>query len=179
MFTFKSMINNNCSKISLKVIQHIYQNQEKFNYEKYKWVKKGGAGYEKEFCKLLNWKFVNKRHWDCEYKDIKIELKKSQSNGIQVDEIRYAEEVLEINLDCMEDIITIFMEIYSKASKKNGIRKIMIVKNKEIIKLLNLPYDYCWAIHKRNENIKDSLSFTHRLKHSDLIKVADAYIVFQ
>jgi len=177
--SFNSYINPKCSEISLKVIQHIYNNRDKFNYEDYKWVIKGGAGYEKEFCKLLGWKFVNKRHWDAEFNDIKIELKKSQSNGIQVDEIRYAEEVLEINLDCLEDIITIFMEIYPKASKKVGIKKIIIVRNEEIIKLLNLPYDYCWTLHKRNENIKASLSFTHRLKHTDLIKVADAYIVFQ
>ena len=82
--SFRSIINKNCSDISMKVIQHIYKNQEKFNCEEYKWVTKGGAGYEKEFCKLLNWEFVNKRHWDCEFKDIKIELKKSQSKNVSI-----------------------------------------------------------------------------------------------
>jgi hypothetical protein len=184
--SFNSYIDSKCSKISYKVIQHIYNNREKFNYEEYKWVKKGGAGYEKEFCKLLNWKFVNKRHWDAEFNDIKIELKKSQSTGIQVDEIRYAEEFLEINFDCLEDIITIFMEIYSKKSKKVGIKKIIVVKNEKIINLLKFDQvpnltkgEYCEIIINRNNNIKDSLSFTHRLLYSDLIKVADAYIIFQ
>ena len=79
----------------------------------------------------------------------------------------------------MEDIITIFMEIYSNMNQKNGIRKIIIVKNEEIIKLLDLPYDYCMSLHKRNENIKASLSFTHRLKYTDLMEVADAYIIFE
>lgn len=174
---FRSMINSNCSEISKKVIQHIYENLDKFD-KKYKWVVKSGAGYEKEFCRLLKWEYVNKRHWDCEFNDIKIELKKSKSNGIQLDEIRYAEEVIEINLDCTEDIITIFMEIYSNVSKKNGIRKIIIVKNEEIIKLLDLPNDYCMSLHKRNQRVGSGLVFTHRLKHSDLLKVCDAYIIF-
>ena len=176
---FKTYINPKCSKISNEVIQHIYNNLDKFNYQKYKWVKKGGGGYEQELCRLLKWKCVNKRHWDAEFNNIKIELKKTKSNGIQVDEIRYAEEVLEINLDCMEDIITIFMEIYSNKSKKEGIRRIIIVRNEEIIKLLDLPYDYCWTLHKRNENIKASLSYTHRIKFLDLEEVSDAYIIFQ
>jgi len=176
---FKSFINKKSSVLSREIIQHIYLNLDKFDYEKYKWVNKGGGGYEKEICKLLNWECVNGRHWDCVTPtDIKIELKKSKSNGIQLDEIRYAEEILEVNLDCMENIITIFIEIYPNASKKVGIKKIIIVRNEEIIKLLDLPYDYCWIIHNRNENTKASLSFTHRLKYKDLIEVSDAYITF-
>jgi hypothetical protein len=176
---FKSLINRKCSVDSYKIIQHIYKNIDKFNYNQYKWITKGGGGHEKELCNLLGWKFVNKRHWDADFNDIKIELKKSKSNGIQVDEIRYAEEVLEINSDCMENITTIFMEIYSNQSKKNGIRKIIIVQNEEIIKLLNIPHDYCCLLHNRNEEIKTGLSFTHRLKYSDLINVSEAYIIFE
>ncbi len=175
---FSSIINSKCSESSKKIMEHIYENLDKFD-KNYKWVIKSGAGYEKEFSQLLRWKYVNKRHWDCEFNDIKIELKKSKSNGIQVDEIRYAEEVLEINLDCIEDIITIFMEIYSNTSRKNGMRKIIIVKNEEIIKLLDLPYDYCISLHKRKEHIGSGLVFTHRLKYSDLLKVCDAYIIFE
>tara|TARA_B110000285_G_scaffold220125_1_gene271542 strand:- start:45 stop:581 length:537 start_codon:yes stop_codon:yes gene_type:complete len=176
---FKSLIRTNSSVLSQEVIQHIYENLDKFDSQKYKWVNKSGAGYEKEICKLLNWKCVNGRHWDCETEsDIKIELKKSKSNGIQVDEIRYAEEELEYNLDCLENIITIFIEVYNNTTKKEGVRKIIIVRNEEIIKLLNLPIDYCEILVKRNEQIGSGLSFTHRLKYSDLMKVSDAYITF-
>lgn len=174
------MITNESIESSRDVIQHIYNNLDKFDYLKYKWINKSGAGYEKEFCDLLKWKCVNSRHWDCiTQNNHKIELKKSKSNGIQVDEIRYAEEEIKYNLDSSENIITIFMEVYSSQSKKNGIRKIIIVRNEEIIKLLKLPLEYCMTLIKRNENIGSSLSFTHRLKYLDLIKVADAYIVFE
>jgi hypothetical protein len=176
---FKTLIRKNCNEESLKVIKHIYKNLNIFNHEKYKWIEKGGAGYEKELCKLLNWDFVNKRHWDCNFDDIKIELKKSKSNGIQIDEIRYAEEVLEINLDCMENIITIFIEIYSNNCKKNGIRKLMIVKNEEIIKILKMSNEHCWILHRRKQEIGSGLVYTHRLKYTDLIQVADAYIEFE
>lgn len=183
---FKSYINPKCSKISYETIQHIFLNLDKFNHGDYEWVRKSGSGYEKEICKLLNWKFVNKRHWDTVFNNIKIELKKSKSNGIQLDEIRYAEEVLKINLDCMEDIITIFLEIYRNNSKNIGIRKIIIVRNEKIIDLLKFDEnpnltkeEYCKIIVDRNQYIKDSLSFTHRLKYSDLINVSDAYIIFE
>ena len=176
---FKSFIHNKSSVLSREIIQHFYQNIDKFDYEKYKWVNKGGGGYEKEICKLLNWKCVNGRHWDCVTPtDIKIELKKSKSNGIPVDEIRYAEEILKVNSDCMKDIITIFIEVYNNTTNKEGVRKIIIVRNEEIIKLLNLPIDYCEILVKRNEQIGSGLSFTHRLKYSDLMKVSDAYITF-
>ena len=176
---FKSFIQKNSSILSQEIIQHIYKNLDKFDSKKYKWVNKSGAGYEKEFCELLSWKCVNGRHWDCEApNNIKIELKKSKSNGIQVDEIRYAEEELEYNIDCLKNIITIFIEVYGNTSKKEGVRKIIIVRNEEIIKLLNLPIDYCKILIKRNEEIGNSLSFTHRLKYSDLIKISDAYVRF-
>jgi hypothetical protein len=176
-------IRKNCNEESLKVIKHIYENLNLnlniFNHENYEWIEKSGSGYEPELCKLLNWNFVNKRHWDCEFNDIKIELKKSLSNGIPVDEIRYAEEVLEINSDCMENIITIFIEVYSKTCKKNGIRRLMIVKNEEIIKMLKMTNEYCLILHRRKQEIGSGLAYTHRLKYLDLIQVADAYIEFE
>ena len=151
-----------------EITNYILNNLDIFD-EKYNWVHKSGAGYEKDFCELIGWKFVNKRHWDCTFKNYKIELKKSKSNGVQIDEIRYAEELILNNEECNENIITIFIEVYPDKSKKNGVRNIFLIENKYLYKLLDLENkkDYCEMIVKRNQN-HVGLSFTHRIKYKDL-----------
>ena len=159
---------NNSSKVLHNITEYLLKNLHIFD-NKYEWVHKSGAGYEKDFCKLIGWEFVNKRHWDCTFNDYKIELKKSKSNGVQVDEIRYAEEILCINEECEENIITIFIEVYSNNSKKNGVRNIYLIENKYLYKILDLENkkDYCKIIVERNKN-HVGLSFTHRIKYNDL-----------
>lgn len=162
-------IENSLDKYNLfnVIINHILENKKYF-LGNYKWITKSGAGYEKELCNLLNWNFVNKRHWDCEFDNYKIELKKSKSNGIQVDEIRYAEELLLDNYECNENIITIFIEVYNDNSKKKGIKNIYLARSKDVIKLLNFPNkEYCQMLIERNNKNK-GLSFTHRLKYNNI-----------
>jgi len=161
------MVNNSLKKLH-NVTDYLLKNLHIFN-NKYEWVHKSGAGYEKEFCELIGWVFVNKRHWDCTFNGHKIELKKSKSNGVQVDEIRYSEEILCINEECKEDIITIFIEVYSDKSKYSGVKNIFLIENKYLYKLLDLENkeQYCRTIIERNQN-HIGLSFTHRIKYNDL-----------
>jgi len=155
-----------------EIVEYLLNNINIFN-PRYQWVTKSGAGYEKEFCELLNWKFVDKRHWDCEYKDYKIELKKTKSNGIQIDEIRYAEEIVLDNYECNQNIITIFIEVYPDKSKKKGVKRLYVARNEEVIKLLNFPNkEYCKLLVERQQNLNTSLSFTHRLKYIDIKKLS-------
>ena len=94
--------------------------------------------YEKELCKVLNWKCVDDRYYDAFNGKSYIEIKKGQSS-MWFNMVRYAEIQTKIG---RQDTITLFVR-YNK--KKKRVTEIYIIDTKKILTFLNMvPTKAAW-----------------------------------
>jgi hypothetical protein len=131
------------------------------------WISKN-SGYEKEACINLGFICTSKRYWDCEYKDLYIEIKKGKS--IWLDEVRYCEILMNVNEDCKKETITIFL-IPSK--DKTKIDNIYIIDTKNLIQFMKITPEWATTLLCRHKETTRSLNCQQSMTLKDLKTIAD------
>ncbi len=98
-----------------------------------KWVTKTNA-YDQEFANAINANYEkdNQRYWDCNWRGIRLEAKKSKAK-FWLDLVRYSERLTAWSWAKSTPVITVFM-VY----KGNRIAEIYAVKENELIKKMKL-----------------------------------------
>ena len=148
---------------------HIYL-QDKIKELNGPWISKN-SGYEKEACINLGFNSQTKRYWDCEYNGLYIEIKKGKS--IWLDEVRYCEIFMNINSECKQETITIFL-IPSK--DKHKIENIIIIDTQKIIKFLQIDTEWAERLLYRHKKVTRSLNCQQSMTLKDVKLIAD-YII--
>lgn len=152
-----------------KVSKHLLTHYEKLVGP---WISKKN-GYEKEFCDIVGFSINRNRYWDCEFKDIRIELKKGKS-AVWLDEIRYAEVLLKMSEEAMKKTITVFFK-YAKDTLKN----ILFINTKKLIKEMDLTKEDAEFLIKRfkkAKSLKHGLNSQHSISYSQLVKISEFVI---
>jgi len=136
------------------------------------WLRKN-CGYERDLCLELQLHCECKRYWDCRYGDIYLEIKKGRS--IWLNEIRYAEILLQTNAESKISTWTMFI-IPDK--DREQIETIYVVDTTKLVLFLKLNTEWAEQLLVRAKDVSRSLNCQQSMTPCDVRQLANYVIDF-